>query len=63
VNGVIALLTILISKGMKRPTISSELKQAALWVFVVQMLNMGWLMFLGNLDAIRKMWQYFTPPS
>jgi lipid-binding SYLF domain-containing protein len=37
---------------MKKPTISSELKEAALGVFIMQTLNMGWLMLLGNLTSI-----------
>jgi hypothetical protein len=62
-NGIGAGVVLLCSKLMKRPTISSELKEAALGVFLVQVLNTGWIMFLGDLDSVRKIWTYFSPPS
>lgn len=62
-NGVTALIFMLIAKLMKRTTISSELKEAALGVFIMQVLNMAWLAFLSSIDSVRKIWGYYTPPS
>jgi hypothetical protein len=63
VNGVTAGLYLLFAKLMRRPTISSELKELAIGVFIMQTLNMGWLMALGELESVRKIWAYYTPPT
>lgn len=63
INGITAGVYILFSKLMKRPTVSSELKEAAIGVFIMQLLNSGWLMLFEGLDSVKLIWSYYTPPS
>lgn len=63
VSGVVAACVMILTKFMHRPTLSSELKEAAYGVFLMQTFNFGWLIFLAGLDSVRKIWDYYTPPS
>lgn len=63
VNALIAVLVMLLAKLMCRPTLSSELKEASFGVFILQYLNTGWLIFLAGLESVRRIWDYYTPPS
>jgi len=61
-NGLICLVSIVFAKFMRRPTISSELKQSAIGAFIMQVLNLGWLALLSNIGSFKKIWSYFSPP-
>ena len=61
-NGLICLVSILFAKFMRRPTISSELKESAKGAFIMQILNLGWLNLLSNIGSFKKIWSYFSPP-